>query len=53
MDGLPKLRFWLAHAIVDLVVYFGVRDYVSDAERRGIKPQLKQLAGGSRTLSSL
>jgi hypothetical protein len=28
----------IAHTIVDLIAYFGVRGYVSDAEKRGIKP---------------
>ena len=28
----------IAHTIVDLIAYFGVKDHVTDPERRGIKP---------------
>jgi hypothetical protein len=28
----------IAHTIVDLIAYFGVKDYVTDLERRGMKP---------------
>jgi len=32
------LDFTIAHTIVDLIAYFGVKEHVTDTERRGIKP---------------
>jgi hypothetical protein len=32
------LSYNIAHTIVDLIAYFGVKDHVTEPERRGIKP---------------
>jgi hypothetical protein len=37
----------IAHTIVDLIAYFGVKEHVTDPERRGIKPNPDYYAGAS------
>ncbi len=39
----PKLQYYaldysIAHTIVDLIAYFGIKEHVTEPERRGIKP---------------
>jgi hypothetical protein len=34
----------ISHTIVDLIAYFGIKDYVTDPKRKGIKPNLDYYA---------